>query len=106
MINDYTVLVKYKNKKMQEIGQSIYPFNVYTDMLSSELKNCLGDIENMLHEALGQDVDLKSNESFMNVRRHILNAANGVARLPDSTYFKGTPIKAINASDFVANLIN
>jgi len=106
MINDYSVLIRYKNKKLENVGESVYSFNVYTNMVSQELKSCLNEIEESFRTMLGEDCDLKNNESFMSIRRQILNAANSVARLPDTMCYKGTPIKAIAASDFIAKTID
>lgn len=106
MISDYTVLIQYKNKKMQKVGESVYPFSAYTLTLSQGLKNCLSDIENVFREQFGEDVNLKENEKFMNIRREILNAANAVERLPGTMCYKGTPISAISASEYITSLIN
>jgi hypothetical protein len=106
MINDYTVLIRYKNKKLEDIGQSIYPLTTYTEMLSTELKSCLGDIEEAFHTMLGEDCDLRNNEAFMRIRKQILDASNSIGRLPDTMQCKGSSIKAISSGDYIASLVD
>lgn len=107
MINDYTVHIRYKNKFLEDIGDNVYTLPVYTNMLSLELKKCLNDIEDSFKQLIGDDsVDLKKNRAFMNIRGQILDAANGINRLPETMCYKGVPIKAINASDFISNVID
>jgi hypothetical protein len=63
MINDYTVIVKYKNKKLEDVAEATYSLQAYTDMLSAELKGSLNDLEDSFHKFLGEDEDLDIESS-------------------------------------------
>lgn len=106
MINDYTVIVKYKNKKLEDVAEATYSLQAYTDMLSAELKGSLNDLEDSFHKFLGEDEDLRTNAAFMKLRKHILDTANSIERLPDTLYCNGVSIKAVKASDYISSIID
>lgn len=106
MISDYSVVIKYKNKKLEDVAEATYSLQSYTDMLSAELKGCLNDLEDSFHNFLGNDEDLRMNASFMKLRKHILDTANSIERLPDTMYYKGASIKTMKASDYISDIIN
>ena len=106
MINDYSVLIRYKNRRLEDIGQSVYPFATYAEMISTELKSCLGDIEEAFRTMLGEDCDLRTNEAFMKIRKQMLDAANSIGRLPDTMQYKGSSIKAMSSGDYIASLVD
>ena len=113
MIEDYSVRIKYKNRKGDYVGENVYPFGAYTKVLSFDLKRCLGTIEEAVKEIYkkcGKDddenCDLREDPKFSEVRKIILDAANALERMPDTVCYKGIPISSCNAAEYISNLIN
>ena len=107
MIDDYTVVEKYKNEHNNYVAENTIPFNGYMLMIGEGLKRCLNDIENSFREKSGEEkYNPRNDPAFCKIRKRILDAANAVERLPDTMCFKGTPIKAYKASEYIADIVN
>ena len=110
MNNDFTVLIDYLNKNMQQINQRSYTFNEYTNMLELEIKRMILDVEDAYYkfedgkqkEEWSQD----SIQGFNKIRHKLLDVANSIARLPKTLHYKGVSCANVKLSEMIADMID
>lgn len=110
MNKNYTVLVEYRNRDMEKIGERRYDFQEYVDLVSLEIKRIILDVEDMLFRIEEQkQKDEWSNENmvdFMKIRHKLLDEANAVSRIPHQLQYKGKPCDAQQLNEFIAAVVN
>ena len=108
--NDFTVTVNYYSRADQSFVTQSYGFNEYTEMLKVGLMRILTDVEDAFYrfndERPPEEWDEKSAKEFAHIRRKILDQANAIARLPETTRCKGLPIGSRSLSDLIAQALS
>ena len=109
MDKDFTVLIEYKNRELERVGERSFYFSEYLDIVDLELKRILMDVEDAFYRFEGQQPkELWSKESveeFQKIRHKILDQANAIKRLPETLRYKGVPINSESLSEFITRLI-
>ena len=110
MDNDFTVLVEFKNRDLEKVGERAYTFNEYADMIDLELKRIIMDVEDMFYDIEdGKPQDEwseKNHARFQKIRHKLLDQANAVKRLPSHLRYRGVPCNSIKLNQFIADFIN
>ena len=110
MNKNYTVLVEYRNRDMEKIGERRYDFQEYADLVALEIKRVILDVEDLLFRIEGQKPKNEwSNENtvdFMKIRHRLLDEANAVSRIPQQLHYKGKPCDAQQLNEFIASVVN
>lgn len=110
METDYTVKYNYFNKETCMSITRVYPFTAYTNNISHDLKQLIGDIESVFCQMEGyKDRTFWSDESrklFGEIRGRLLNNANNIQRLPETLCCKGVPINSMPASEMLAKIMD
>ena len=110
MNKDFTVLIDYLNKNMEQIDQKSYPFFEYTNMLELEVKRLILDVEDAYYKfEQGKQKDQWSPESlqgFNRIRHKLLDVANAIARLPKTLHYKGVSCADMKLSEMIAEMID
>lgn len=110
MNKDFTVLIDYLNRELQQVVQKAYGFNEYSGMLELEIKRLILDVEDAFYKL--QDGKQKAEwsdeatKSFMHIRHKLLDVANAVGRLPKTLHYKGVSCADVNLSELVADIVN
>ena len=109
-MSDFKVVIEYKNKDLETVVEKEYTFIDYTEMLNSELKRTLKDIEDAFVYFTG---DKQKNEwspdvteRFNKIRHKILDQANAIKRLPENLSYRGVKATAMTFSEFLAKALN
>ena len=110
MNKDYTVLVEYRNRDMEKVGERSFYFQEYADLIALEIKRIILDVEDMVYRV--EEQHPKANWSsenmvdFQKIRHKLLDEANSVARLPQQLRYKGKPCDSKQLNEFIADVIN
>lgn len=110
MNKDFTVLIDYLNKNMEQISQKKYSFQEYTNMLELEIKRLILDVEDAFYklEDGKQKTEWKEDtiQSFNKIRHKLLDVANAVGRLPKTLHYKGVSCSEVKLSELLAEIVN
>lgn len=110
MNKDFTVLIDYLNKNMEQISQKKYSFQEYTNMLELEIKRMILDVEDAFYklEDGKQKTEWKEDttQSFNKIRHKLLDVANAVGRLPKTLHYKGVSCSEVKLSELIAEIVN
>jgi len=110
MNKDFTVLIDYLNKNMEQISQKKYSFQEYTNMLELEIKRLILDVEDAFYklEDGKQKADWKEDttQNFNKIRHKLLDVANAVGRLPKTLHYKGVSCSEVKLSELIAEIVN
>ena len=110
MLNDYTVNITYKNRTLEPVNQKSYPFADYCQEQKLHLMHIIADVENAFYDMQGnkskEDWDERTMASFQHIRHKLLDAANGIERLPRNLFYKGQNVSSVNSAEYVAGIIN
>lgn len=109
MKEDFTVTIKYKNERLEPVGERSFTFEQYCDYLSAELKHLILDIEDMFYNA----EDGKEKEKwggyntflFNKFRHKLLDCANAIERVPSQLKYKGELLFPQNISEALMTLL-
>lgn len=110
MEDKFSVVINYKNKNMEDIGQHVFTLDEYTKMISNGLKYVITDVENSFYDM--QNEESKDNWSqtvkmnFNKIRHKLLDYSNYIERLPQSIKYGASCGNTVSASGFVADIIN
>jgi hypothetical protein len=104
-MNDISVKVSYKNKKLEKVKDCTYDFSEYTEMIYFELMRVIMDIEDVfyrLEDSKAKDQwDEQNTVDFQKIRHKILDQANAIKRLPQNVFMKDVPM-----NEFIANILD
>lgn len=110
MNKDFTVLIDYLNRNMEQIDQKAYSFNEYTGMLELEIKRLILDVEDAFYKfENGKQKNEWTQESlqgFNRIRHKLLDVANSVGRLPKTLHYKGVSCSETRLSELIADMID
>lgn len=104
MLNDITIRIIYKNRDMEITGVHDYSLVDYSNLISSEIKSVITDVENLVLHTKGDksDWDDDTMKMFQKIRHELLDHANSIGRLPSNICYKGESCNSISMSDFIA----
>ena len=109
MDNDFTVTVNYYSREDHDFVTQTYGFGEYTEMLKHELMRIITDVEDAFYrfndERPQEEWDKRSVKEFTHIRRKILDQANAVARMPQTTKYRGLPIGSRSLSELLAQAL-
>ena len=109
MGNDFTILIEYKNKDLQKVGERVYGFQEYVDLLNLELKKVIVDVEDAFYELENDKPKEEWSEgtanAFRKIRHKLLDQANSVQRIPQMLRYKGVPCNTRNLRDVIAEFM-
>lgn len=108
MLSEYTVDVIKRNK---ETNSRTYERQGFTDFCKEHRANLtflLSDIEKYFIKKFGnrKDWNEETMNSFMSIRRVLLNEANTFERLPFTIRRKGQSLNSMPSDQYVANVLN
>lgn len=109
-MNDFSVKISYKNKKLENVSDRVYDFRQYAEMIKLELMRVIMDVEDafyMLQDAKSKDDwDDETMAQFQKIRHKLLDQANAVERIPQNLYFNGMKCSDTSVSKMLADVLN
>lgn len=106
-LDDIDVLVEFRNRDLEKTGERRYAIKEYAEYLQGNLERILCDVENAMRLAHKEpDYDPRKDETFLHIRKNILNASNAIARLPSNIRCNGEYIENRSVSSFIAQIFN
>lgn len=77
------VRVKYKNKKLDNVGFEDFDFDIYCQKLSQDLVSILSDIESFFVKNT-EESNLGDDELYRKLRHRLFDVAGSIKRLPEN----------------------
>ena len=109
MDNDFTVLVEFMNRDLEKVGERVYTFREYADMIDLELKRIIMDVEDLFYDIEDgkpqEEWSEKNRSRFQKIRHKLLDQANAVKRLPTHLRYKGIQCDSMKLNHFIADFI-
>lgn len=110
MLSDYTVNIIYKNRALEPVKQKSYSLQDYCQEQKIKLMHTIMDVENAFYrlqnEKCKDDWDVDTMNEFQHIRHKLLDAANGIERLPKQLCYKGQNVGSVSSGEFIADIIN
>lgn len=110
MNKDFTVLIEYRNRENEKVGERSFEFQEYVNIIKLEITRIIMDVEDAFYRVNGQrqkeNWDPKDLESFNHIKHKLLDQANSVSRLPETLRYKGVPCNSKTLSEYIADIVN